>query len=147
MLLKQYKWAAGTPSIWLRDELVELRQRYNSGHVTGISVIRYGDFRTFDRTGYVFRREAEPADEQENDVGAPDADKDAISERSVPVIEEDEQFIEGMAVKIAKALKEKQAEVRALGEEKVKADLLHLRKRGICPSAADQEPPGMDFFG
>ncbi|KAH7066517.1 hypothetical protein FB567DRAFT_585610 [Paraphoma chrysanthemicola] len=148
MLLKQYEWAKGTPSIWLNDELPELQKRYNQGLIKKLTVVRYGDYREFDRTGYVFRNEPEPSDASENDAGAPDADPNAKHRREVEDVDENEEEIAAMAVRIAKAIKAKEAELLLTGQlEKVKSEAYNLQKRGICPSGADEETPGMDYFG
>jgi hypothetical protein len=84
MLLKQYAHAKDTPSIWLYDELPELQNLYNQGIVTKLTVIRVGDWRRFDRTGYAFRNEEEPKDVDEDDANAPPADINSRRARSVP---------------------------------------------------------------
>ncbi|CAN9245468.1 hypothetical protein CUC08_Gglean010103 [Alternaria sp. MG1] len=148
MLLKQYAHAKDTPSIWLYDELPELQNLYNQGIVTKLTVIRVGDWRRFDRTGYAFRNEEEPKDVDEDDANAPPADINSRRVRSVPEDYKDDQEITAMAIKMAKALAKKEAELILTGEmEKAKSEMYNLQKRGLCTSAADQEPPGMDWFG
>jgi hypothetical protein len=148
MLRRQYSWAAATPSIWLRDELPELQKRYNSGQISQLTVIRVADMRRFDRTGHAFRGEAEPSDASENDAGAEPAEPGSIAGRSEPEDTESEEQIAAMAVRIAKAIKEKEAELILTGQmQKAKSEHYNLRIRGICPSGADQETPGMDYFG
>jgi hypothetical protein len=148
MLKKQYAHALDTPSIWLYDELPELQKRYNQRIVTKLTVVRAGDMRRFDRTGYAFRNEPEPSDASEDDAGAPDSDENMRRVRSVPEDDEDEKEVAAMAIKIAEALKQKQAElILTGGMEKAKSEWYNLQKRGVCTSAADQETPGMDWFG
>jgi hypothetical protein len=151
MVLKQYAWAAakGTPSIWLYDELPVLRDRYNRGIINKLTLIRVGDERRFDRTDYVLGKGREPTDGEDGDLGAPDADPNARMARSIS--EEDqrrEDEITAMAARIAHALKKREAELILTGEmDKARNAEFNLRKRGVCPSGADQEVPGMDYFG
>ncbi|EMD94591.1 hypothetical protein COCC4DRAFT_45103 [Bipolaris maydis ATCC 48331] len=148
MLKKQYTHALDTPSIWLYDELPELQKRYNQGVVTKLTVIRVGDMRRFDRTGYAFRNEPEPSDASEGDAGAPPSDENTRFVRSVSEDDKDEKEVAAMAIRIAEALKKKQAElILTGGMEQAKSEWYNLQKRGVCPSGADQETPGMDWFG
>ncbi|CAN9277273.1 unnamed protein product [Alternaria sp. RS040] len=148
MLLKQYAHASDTPSIWLYDELPELKNLYNQGVVTKLTVIRVGDLKRFGRTGYAFRNEPEPSDASEGDAGAPPSDENSRRVRLLPGDYESEEEITAMAITIAEALKRKEAElILTGGMEKAKSEMYNLQKRGVCTSAADQETPGMDWFG
>ena len=148
MLLKQYVHARDTPSIWLYDELPELKNLYNQGIVTKLTVIRAGDQRRFDRTGYAFRNEPEPSDASEDDAGAPPSDENMRLVRSVPENDGDETEVAATAIRIAEALKKKQAElILTGGMEMAKSEMYNLQKRGICSTVDDQENPGMDWFG
>ena len=105
------------PSIWLSHELPALQGLYETGVVTKLTAIRFSDKQRFDRTIDLQRRVPRGIDWDEP---------------------------------IAKAVKAKKLELLRSGfyNNMTEENIAKLQRRdGPCGSAADQEAPGLSYFG